>query len=166
MFLFVGATAQEAKVNLTDKLSVHFPAQPVKQVSGPSSIYSLKLPDSTANFTALVTNLQEANGLNADVLEAAMAQPGFWDQVEAGFMQSLGSEAKAVSRALKSVEGKETLELVVERPASPGAVPSTLTVYILMDGVNTINLVHNNRNGNADDAMKAKFLSSLAVVPK
>ena len=80
-FVLVSATiqAQEVKQILTEKIQVTFPGQPVKRDLGPAVTYAVRLADSTANFTAMVTDLEKANDLTADAIAEAMQEPEFWE---------------------------------------------------------------------------------------
>jgi hypothetical protein len=162
LFVSVAANAQETKQTLTEKLQVTFPAPPVKRDMGPSANYQLKLADSTANFTATVIDLEKANGITVEALSMAMLDPGFWDQMEQGMMQQMGKDAKVTSRQPKKVGELEARELIIERP-NPSGGTSQITVWVMIDGKNSINVVHNNRTGKADTALKDKFFASLTA---
>ncbi|HSK12817.1 MAG TPA: hypothetical protein VK907_06345, partial [Phnomibacter sp.] len=80
------ATAQHVEVKLTEKVKVLFPQQPVKQENGPASLYLLRLEDSTANFLAVVTDLQQSVGLDEGTIAVAMLESTFWDEAANGFL--------------------------------------------------------------------------------
>lgn len=154
--------AQETKVQLTDKVSISFPEKPTtRDIQGMASIHTVRLADSTANFNAVVSNLEKSNGLSADVLESAQLDPGFWDQAQAGFVAQLGPDAKVLSKEVKQVAGKQVLNLVVSTERN--GKKSELTVYIFVQGVYSINIVHTKRADNASVEAKNKFFNSLQI---
>lgn len=156
------AFAQEVKTTITDRISIGFPGEPVTSTMGPSTLRILKLADSTANFNVVVTNLEKAGGITQEALQQAMQDPGFWDQTEQGFMSQVGAKAKLVSKQVKNISGMDFLELVVDSPSISGPI-NRLTVWIIVDGLNTINVIHNSRGGKGDDGKKQKYFSSLSV---
>lgn len=154
--------AQESKVKLTDKVTISFPEKPsVKDIQGIASVHSLSLADSTANFNAVVTNLEKANGLTADVLASAQKDPGFWDQAEAGFLAQVGADATLVSKEIKQVGSKQLLELVIS--IERNGKKRELTAYIFVDGVHSINVVYTKRADAASMAAKEAFFKSLTI---
>lgn len=161
-FVAVSATvkAQEVKQALTEKIQVSFPAQPVKRDLGPAVTYAVRLADSTANFTAMVTDLEKANNLTAEAISLAMLEPEFWEQVEQGFLTQMGKDAKIISREPKKLGMNEGREMVVERPNPTGGT-SRVTAWVFIEGKYTIYVVHNDKAGKADPALKAKYFASL-----
>ena len=162
LFVAVSATiqAQEVKQTLTEKIQVTFPGQPVKRDLGPAVTYTVRLADSTANFTAMVTDLEKANDLTADAIAEAMQEPEFWEEVEEGFLMQLGKDAKVVSREPRKIGQFEGREMVVERPNLTGGT-SKVTAWFFIEGKLSIYVVHNDRTGKADQALKAKYFASV-----
>ncbi|MGB4770021.1 MAG: hypothetical protein WBP58_01090 [Chitinophagaceae bacterium] len=162
LFVVVSATvkAQEVKQTLTEKIQVTFPAQPVKRDLGPAVTYAVRLADSTANFTAMVTDLEKANNLTADAIAEAMLEPEFWEQVEQGFLMQMGKDAKVVSREPKKIGQSEGREMVLERPNPTGGT-SRITAWFFIEGKMSIYVVHNDKAGKADQALKAKYFASV-----
>jgi hypothetical protein len=162
LFVAVSTTiqAQEVKQTLTEKIQVTFPGQPVKRDLGPAVTYTVRLADSTANFTAMVTDLEKANDLTADAIAEAMQEPEFWEEVEEGFLMQLGKDAKVVSREPRKIGQFEGREMVVERPNPTGGT-SKVTAWFFIEGKLSIYVVHNDRTGKADQALKAKYFASV-----
>jgi hypothetical protein len=154
--------AQGVKTSITKNISIEFPGQPVQTDMGPSTLRVLKLPDSTANFNVVVTDLEKAAAVTPEALQQAMQDPGFWDQTEQGFMSQVGAKAKLVSKQVKRINGVDFLELVVDVPSLAGPI-NRLTVWIIVDGMNTINVIHNSRGGKGDELKKEKYFSSLTI---
>ena len=155
--------AQEVKQTLTEKIQVTFPGQPVKRDLGPAVTYAVRLADSTANFTAMVTDLEKANNLTADAIAEAMQEPEFWDQVEQGFLMQMGKDAKVVSRETKKIGQFEGREMVLERPNPTGGT-AKITAWFFIEGKLSIYVVHNDRSGKADPALKAKYFASVVAL--
>jgi len=162
LFVLVSATvqAQEVKQALTEKIQVTFPGQPVKRDLGPAVTYAVRLADSTANFTAMVTDLEKANNLTAEAISLAMLEPEFWEQVEQSFLMQMGKDAKIISREPKKISQFEGRELVVERPNLTGGT-SRITAWFIIEGKLSIYVVHNDKAGKADQALKAKYFASV-----
>lgn len=156
------AQATTEMLKVTDKVSLKFPETPKKQDMGPAILYNLRLADSTANFLALASDLQQSNGLDAATLAEASMQPEFWDQAEQSFVASIGEGAKLVSREMKNVSGIDVMEMVITRPTEKGDT-NTLTVWIFVEGVYSINLIHTNRAGKADVKKRDAFFSSVKI---
>lgn len=165
LFVAVSAAiqAQEVKQVLTEKIQVTFPGQPVKRDLGPAVTYAVRLADSTANFTAMVTDLEKANNLTADAIAEAMQEPEFWDQVEQGFLMQMGKDARVVSREPKKVGQNEGRELVLERP-NPSGGTSRITAWFFIEGKHSVYVVHNDKAGKADQALKAKYFASVLAL--
>ena len=64
-------SAQSIQQNLTGRISISFPSAFKTQEMGPSTLYNLRLADSTANFVAIVTDLQKGSGIDAATLANA-----------------------------------------------------------------------------------------------
>ena len=151
-------------VKLTRKISIIFPLTPVKQEMGSAAtMYTLRLADSTANFMGLVSNLQVQAGLDSATLAEAVKQPEFWDQASEGFVGQMGPDAKLIKKEMKKLGTYDVMELTLERPAAEGGGNNTLTIYIIIDDVYSINIGHTNRKGKADVKMKETFLQSLKI---
>lgn len=161
-FVLVSATiqAQEVKQILTEKIQVTFPGQPVKRDLGPAVTYAVRLADSTANFTAMVTDLEKANDLTADAIAEAMQEPEFWEEVEEEFLMQMGKDAKVVNREPRKIGQFEGREMVVERPNLTGGT-SKVTAWFFIEGKLIVYVVHNDRTGKADQALKAKYFASV-----
>lgn len=151
---------QEVKQALTERIQVTFPAQPVKRDLGPAVTYAVRLADSTANFTAMVTDLEKANNLTADAIAEAMQEPEFWGQVEQGFLMQMGKDAKIISREPRTIGRFEGREMVLERP-NPTVGTARITVWLFIEGKLSIYVVHNDKAGKADPALKAKYFTSV-----
>ncbi|MCU0375000.1 MAG: hypothetical protein MUF24_06805, partial [Chitinophagaceae bacterium] len=128
---------------------------------GVSTLHTLRLADSSANFNVIVTNLEKSNGLTADVLEAAKLEPAFWEQAETAFIASLGADAKLVSKEMKQVGTQEALSMVVT--ADRNGKKSLFTVYILTEGVFSINVIYTNRTPQASESLRDNFFKSLTI---
>lgn len=153
---------QETNVKLSEKVSISFPEKPTtRDIQGITSVYTVRLADSTASFNAIVSNLEKSNGLSADVLESAQLEDGFWDQAEAGFVAQLGADAKVLSKEVKQIAGKQVLNLVVSTERN--SKKSELTVYIFVQGVYSINIVYTKRAEAASVDTKDKFFKSLLI---
>lgn len=149
-------------MQLTEKVSISFPEKPAtRDIQGIASVHTLRLADSSANFNAVVSNLEKSNGLSADVLESAQLEPSFWDQAEAGFVAQLGPDAKVLSKQVKQISGKQVLNLVVSTERN--GKKSELTAYIFVQGVYSINIVYTKRTDSASAEAKNKFFSSLQI---
>ncbi|HMP91527.1 MAG TPA: hypothetical protein PKD90_01545 [Phnomibacter sp.] len=155
------AGSQPATIQLAEGVSIQFPTQPERRDMGPATLYTLRLADSTANFNAIVSDLQKGNGLDAETLEAAKLDPVFWEQTEQAFLASLGPNAKLKESKRKTVSNSEALELTIER-AQDGKV-STLLVLIFTHGVYSFNVVYTNRNGQGSPALQDAFFSSIQI---
>lgn len=157
-----GLFAQENKVQLTEKVSIVFPEKPAtRDMQGVATLHTLRLADSSANFNVIVTNLEKSNGLTADVLEAAKLEPAFWEQAETAFIASLGADAKLVSKEMKQVGNQEALSMQVT--SERNGKKTLFTVYILTEGVFSINVVYTNRSGQASETLRDNFFKSLAI---
>ncbi len=154
-------TANE-KIKLTDKVSIQFPEKPISQDMGAAILLNLRLADSSANFLALASDLQKSNGLDAATLSEASMQPEFWDQTEQGFLSTLGEDAKLITKDMKNISGIDAMEMVVERKTEKGET-NTITAWIFVEGVYSINVIHTNRAGKADTKIKDAFFASIKV---
>ena len=165
-FLFIlipiVAISQEAKIQLTEKVSISFPEKPnVRNMQDIASIYSLKLSDSTANFNVVVQNLGK-NGLTEEQIESAQLEPAFWEQIEASFIAQLGQETEVLSKEMKNISAKDVLilELSTERNGKKFEIKS----YLLIDKVHSINIVYSKRSDAASVDVKNMFFNSLKIV--
>ena len=149
-------------IKLSDKVSIQFPEKPITQDMGPAKLYNLRLEDSSANFLALATDLQKSNGLDAATLSEASMQPEFWDQAEQGFISSMGESAKLVSREMKNITGIDVMQIVITRVTEKGET-NTVTVWIFVEDIYSINLIHTNRAGKADEKKRDAFFASVEV---
>lgn len=157
-----GLFAQENKVQLTEKLSIVFPEKPAtRDMQGVATLHTLRLADSSANFNVIVTNLEKNNGLTAEVLEAAKLEPAFWEQAETAFIASLGADAKLVSKEMKQVGNQEALSMQVT--SERNGKKTLFTVYILTEGVFSINVIYANRSGQASETLRDNFFKSLTI---
>jgi hypothetical protein len=157
------AMGQAVGQKLTSRVSIQFPGTYKTQEMGPSTLFNLRLADSTANFVAVVSDLQKSNGLDAATLAAASLTPEFWDQVQEGFMAQFGPDVKFISKEMKQIAGFDIMQLVLERPVQETNTNNTVTVYILVDDVYSLNIVHTNRGGKADEKLKKAFFESLTI---
>ena len=164
-FLFlspVAALSQETRVRLTEKISVGFPEKPsLNDMQGMASIHTVMLPDSTADFIAVVSNLQKSHGLTAAMLESAKSAPEFMDQLQAGFMGQLGPDAKVISKELKEIGGNRILSL--SAATERNGRKSELTIYIFVHDVYSINMVHRKRADGASVDARNAFFQSLQI---
>jgi hypothetical protein len=156
------AKGQSTEVKLTEKISLSFPQEPKKQEMGPTNLYNLRLGDSTANFIAVASDLQKANGFDAATLAEASLSPEFWDTAADGFVAQMGTDAKLQSREMITIKGYDVMKLTIERPVEKGGV-NVLTVYIFVDDVYSINIAHTNRGGKADEKLKKAFFDSITI---
>jgi hypothetical protein len=151
-------------IKLSEKISVTFPQEPEKQdFEGVAQVYNLRLADSTANFLAVVSNLEKQAGLDAATLAEASLMPEFWDQAADGFMAQMGADAKLKNRAMKNIKGFDVMELTIERQEEGQAGLSTLTIYIFVQDVYSFNIGHSNRGGKADPKIKEAFFNSIVI---
>jgi hypothetical protein len=90
-------------------------------------------------------------------------QPEFWDQAAESFLAQMGAEAKLKNREMKNVNGYDIMELTFERPNTEKGGINTITVYILVDDVYSLNIIHTNRSGKADETLKKAFFDSLTI---
>jgi hypothetical protein len=158
----VAASSQETRVPLTDKVSVGFPEKPsLNDMRGMASIHTVKLADSTADFIAVVSNLQKSSGLTAGMLESAQSAPEFMDQLQAGFMGQLGPDAKVLSKEVKEIGGNKVLCL--SATTERNGRKSELSVYLFVHDVYSINIVHRKRTDGASVDAKNAFFESLRI---
>jgi len=162
-FVSTSAKGQAIEQKLTDHVSIRFPAEYKKQDLESTTLYSLRLADSTANFVAVVSDLLKSNGLDAATLTAASMSPEFWDQAEQGFMAQLGPDAKLLGREMKQIAAYDIMQLIIERPVKENNTMNTLTVWIFVDDVYSLNIAHTNRGGKADENLKKAFFASIAI---
>ena len=156
------AFSQETKVQLTEKVSVTFPEKPlIRDMQGVSVQHYVRLADSSANFIASATNLEKSSGMTADLLQSAQQQDEFWEQTQKGFVAQLGTDARVVSSELKEIYGKKVLHFVVS--ATRNGANVEITVYMLFDGIFTINIVHQKRSEEASVEAKNKYFASLQI---
>ena len=156
-FLF----AQEAKVMVTPKTSVVFPSQPSKTENGPVTTFSYTAGDSLFVYTVAVVDLEATNGLSAETLALAAADPSFWDQAEGGFMNSMGAETKKIKREIRKINGKEAMYIEVEKPG-PNGERMFCTAMILVEGKFSVNFVHVDKTKR--DPNRDKFFSSVETL--
>lgn len=164
-FLFlspVAALSQETRVQLTDKISLGFPEKPsLNDMQGMASIHTVKSADSTADFIAVVSNLQKSHGLTVGMLESAKSTPEFMDQLQAGFMGQLGPDAKVLSKEVKEIGGNKVLSL--SAATERNGRKSELSVYIFVHDVYSINIVHRKRADGASVDARNAFFQSLRI---
>lgn len=154
--------SQETKIQLTDKVSVVFPEKPATRNMQDIGVqHTLKLADSTANFYAMATNLEKTSGMKADVLEAAQQEPAFWQQLEQSFVAQVSSDASVLSSEVKQINGKQVLHLIIS--GTRNGKKLEITVYIFIDGVYTVNIVHQKRSEDASADLKNKYFGSLNI---
>ncbi len=154
--------SQETKIQLTEKVSVVFPEKPTTRNMQDIVVqHTVKLADSSANFYAMATNLEKSNGMKADVLESAQQEPTFWEQLEQSFIAQVSSDASVLSSEIKLIEGRKVLNLVVTGTKS--GKKFEITVYIFIDGVYTVNIVHQKRTEDASENLKNKYFISLQI---
>ena len=159
-FLFVSviSVAQEVKVMVTPKTSVVFPSQPKKVENGAVTSFNYVGPDSSFVYTVAVVDLEATNGLTAETLAQAAADPSFWDQAEGGFMNSMGADAKKIKREIRKINGKEAMYIEVEKPGPKGE-KLICAAMILVEGKFSINFVHVDRT--KGDPNRDKFFNSV-----
>lgn len=154
--------SQETKIQLTGKASVIFPEKPnTTNMQDIGTQHTVKLADSTANFYALAINLEKSSGMTADVLEAAQQESLFWEQLEQSFVAQVGSDASVLSSEIKQIGNRQVLHLIVNGMRNEKKVE--ITVYIFIDGVYTINIIHQKRTEEASVELKNKYFSSLQI---
>jgi|688.fasta_scaffold22137_2 hypothetical protein len=154
---FVPGFAQEVKTVITPKTSVVFPSQPTKTEQGPSTTYVVVGKDSAFVYTVALVDLEAVSGVTAEMMTLAMVDPSFWDQVEGGFIGSMGEGITKKKREIRTVNGKQAMYIEVEK--KDGANTLDIATMIVMEGKNSINLVHINKKGK--DAGRDKFFNSL-----
>jgi hypothetical protein len=156
------AFSQETRVQLTEKISVTFPEKPlIRDMQGVSVQHYVRLADSTANFIASATNLEKSSGMTADLLQEAQQEDEFWEQAQKAFVAQLGTDATVVSSEIKEISGKKILHFVVS--ATRNGAKVEITVYMLFDGIYTINIVHQKRSEEASVEAKNKYFTSLHI---
>jgi hypothetical protein len=166
-FLFVlfpiAAMSQETKIQLTEKVSISFPEKPdVRNMQEVATVYTLKLADSTASFNVSIQNLEKSNSLTAEMLETAQLDSSFWEQLESSFIAQLGSETKALSREIKKIGTKDVLNLVLNTVRNGKKLE--VSAYVFIEGVHSINVVHNKRADTASLDLKNKFFNSVNIL--
>ncbi len=154
--------SQETKIQLTDKVSVVFPEKPATRNMQDIGVqHTLKLSDSTANFYALATNLEKSSGMTADVLEAAQQESAFWEQLEKSFVAQVSNDASVLSSEIKQISGRQVLHLIIS--GTRNGKKLEITSYIFIDGVYTVNIVHQKRSEDASADLKNKYFDSLNI---
>ncbi|MFN6286406.1 MAG: hypothetical protein ACK4YJ_03105 [Bacteroidota bacterium] len=154
--------SQETKIQLTDKVSVVFPEKPATRNMQDIGVqHTLKLADSTANFYALATNLEKSSGMTADVLEAAQQESAFWEQLEKSFVAQVSNDASVLSSEIKQISGRQVLHLIIS--GTRNGKKLEITSYIFIDGVYTVNIVHQKRSEDASADLKNKYFDSLNI---
>ena len=160
-----GVMSQETKVQLTEKVTIIFPEKPLmRDMQGINIQHYVRLADSSANFIVSTINLEKGSGMSAEVLETAQQKGEFWDQAQNGFVAQLGSDATVLSSEVKEISGKQVLHFVVS--ATRNGKKVEITVYMLFDGVYTINIIHQKRSDDASVELKNKYFASLQVERK
>jgi len=162
-FASTSAKGQAIEQKLTERVSIRFPAAYKKQDMGANTLYNLRLADSTANFVAVVSDLLKSIGLDAATLTAASMSTEFWDQAEEGFMAQMGPDAKLLGREMKQIAAYDIMQLTIERPVKENNTMNTLTVWIFVDDVYSLNIAHTNRGGKADENLKKAFFESITI---
>ena len=159
------AMSQETKIQLTENVTVVFPEKPISRNMQDVGVqHTLKLADSTANFYALATNLEKSSGMTADVLEAAQQESAFWQQLEQSFVAQVSSDASVLSSEVKQISGRQVLHLIIS--GTRNGKKLEITVYIFIDGVHTVNIVHQKRAEEASADLKNKYFASLQIGSK
>jgi hypothetical protein len=74
----------------------------------------------------------------------------------------LGEDAKLITKDMKNISGIDAMEMVVERKTEKGET-NTITAWIFVEGVYSINVIHTNRAGKADTKIKDAFFASIKV---
>lgn len=160
-----GVMSQETKVELTEKVTIIFPEKPLmRDMQGINIQHYVRLADSSANFIVSTINLEKGSGMTADVLETAQQQGEFWEQAQNGFVAQLGSDATVLSSEVKEISGKQVLHFVVS--ATRNGKKVEITVYMLFDGVYTINIIYQKRSDDASVELKNKYFASLQIERK
>ena len=154
--------SQETKIQLTEKVSVVFPEKPTtRNMQDVTMQHTIRLADSTANFYALVTNLEKGNRMTADVLIAAQQESAFWEQLEQSFVAQVATDASVLSSEIKQIGGRQVLHLIIS--GTRNGKKLEVTVYIFIDGVNVVNIVHQKRTEDASAELKNRYFSSLQI---
>ena len=109
----------------------------------------------------MATNLEKTSGMKADVLEAAQQEPAFWQQLEQSFVAQVSSDASVLSSEVKQINGKQVLHLIIS--GTRNGKKLEITVYIFIDGVYTVNIVHQKRSEDASADLKNKYFGSLNI---
>ena len=109
----------------------------------------------------MATNLEKSSGMKADVLEAAQQETSFWEQLEQSFVAQVSSDASVLSSEVKQISGKQVLHLIVS--GTRNGKKLEITVYIFIDGVYTVNIVHQKRAEGASVELKNRFFNSLQL---
>ncbi len=63
---------------------------------------------------------------------------------------------------MKNISGYDVMKLDIDRPTDKGAV-NNITVYILVDDVYSLNIIHTNRGGKANEKLRDAFFESLTI---
>lgn len=159
-FLLFQAKAQDTKVDLTPKTSVVFPGKAEKKSQeGSTANYLLVSKDTSSVFTAVVVDLEATRGQSEEMIALAVLDTTFWDQVEQGYMSSMGEGVKKLKREVRKINGKEALYMEVERQEPKGMV--NIAAMVMIEGKYSINLVHIDRGGK--DPARDRFFRSVAV---
>ncbi|MFM8490481.1 MAG: hypothetical protein ACKN9X_00880 [Candidatus Methylopumilus sp.] len=154
--------SQETKILLTEKVSVVFPEKPTtRNMKNVTMQHTIRLADSTANFYALVTNLEKGIGMKADVLIAAQQESAFWEQLEQSFVAQVATDASVLSSEIKQIGGRQVLHLIIS--GTRNGKKLAVTVYIFIDGVHVVNIVHQKRTEDASVELKNRYFSSLQI---
>jgi hypothetical protein len=143
---------------VTTKTSVVFPFQPKKIENGPVTSFNYVAADSALVYTVAVVDLEVSNGLTAETLALAAADPTFWDQAEGGFMGTMGADAKKLKREIRKINGKEAMYIEVQRSGTKGE-KLICTAMVLIEGKYSVNFVHIDRT--KGDPNRDKFFLSI-----
>lgn len=149
--------AQEVKMAVTPKTSVSFPGQPSKTEAGAAVNYILAAKDSAYVYTVAVIDLEASRGLSAEVIALAVLDPTFWDQVETGYLTSMGEGFVKRKREVRTINGKQAL--YIEGDKKDGSSAVDIAALVFMEGKYSINFVHINKTGK--DPGRERFFSSI-----
>ena len=160
--LFLKASAQPKKVQLSDRVSVEFPGQFQRLQIQSITVYQLK--DSTGTYRATVSDLESA-GISAQELKDEMSKTEFWDDYIEVLMSKLEGELKCTHKKLKPVNGTEVMELIFEGLAEEEAPDekSNIAVAAFFEGTVLIEVMFMNDGAATDRIAKQKFLDSLQI---
>nr|MCU0388426.1 hypothetical protein [Chitinophagaceae bacterium] len=70
---------------------------------------------------------------------------------------------RLINKEMKKIGNHDVLELTLERPVPEKTGNNTLTVWIVIDNVYSINIGHTNRSGKADEKLKKAYFDSFRL---